>query len=529
MGICRSANDKKLNSSIPPEYSLIDIEEYSINNNEINQIYFQSLTERLENNIILKTEIINGKISKQKFKKKTDLDFQIEKEKFHKKQKEKLIKEREEKEKKEKKRLEILKKEREEKEKKEKERIANIQKRIIETKQNYYETINNIISSKEATIDTSLIEDMNEIGSIMKQQIIEDQQIHPNNYINITEAVKSDSNEYFPIALLAKNLESNGITTAIQKKSDNKDLTKTCLQLMTNGLITKQKCEVKFDFGDKKNDEIVNNPIEKKKFTNEWKQKIAKQLNVSPDDVIITNIRKGSVKFDILLRANENFENLTSYLNKISLTNSYVKSIKASNIFDGFILSPNMFDSRGNQGPNNYEREGLRGDKIYKGPIGWTGHGLFVFNQYDGGDNTWLGMTGKKPGEWCVAYHGTNIGYAQSILINKLKAGGRQAYSDDYDSNHPGHKVGDGVYVTPEIGIAESYSTPINGYKCVFMCRVNPKNVRIPTSCPNYWVVSGNSNDIRPYRLLIKYVGINKNYKEIYKKKLHPHCNCTIF
>ena len=44
------------------------------------------------------------------------------------------------------------------------------------------------------------------------------------------------------------------------------------------------------------------------------------------------------------------------------------------------------------------------------------------------------------------------------------------------------------------------------------MCRVNPKNVRIPTSCPNYWVVSGNSNDIRPYRLLIKYVGINKNF-----------------
>ena len=99
MGICRSANDKKLNSSIPPEYSLIDIEEYSINNNEINQIYFQSLTERLENNIILKTEIINGKISKQKFKKKTDLDFQIEKEKFHKKQIEILKKEIEEKKK----------------------------------------------------------------------------------------------------------------------------------------------------------------------------------------------------------------------------------------------------------------------------------------------------------------------------------------------------------------------------------------------------------------------------------------------
>ena len=100
-------------------------------------------------------------------------------------------------------------------------------------------------------------------------------------------------------------------------------------------------------------------------------------------------------------------------------------------------------------------------------------------------------MTGKQPGEWCLAYNGTNIRYAQSIWINELKAGGREAYSDDDDNNHPGHKVDDGVYVTPQILNAESYSTSINGYKCVFMCRINPKNVWIPTSCPNYWIVSG--------------------------------------
>ena len=114
---------------------------------------------------------------------------------------------------------------------------------------------------------------MNEMGVIMKQQIIEDQQINPQNYINIDQTVKSSSDQNFPIALLAKNLESNGITTAIQKKSDNKDLTKTCLQFMTNGLITKQKCDVKFDFGDKKNDEIVNNQIKKKNLELNGKKK----------------------------------------------------------------------------------------------------------------------------------------------------------------------------------------------------------------------------------------------------------------
>ena len=170
-----------------------------------------------------------------------------------------------------------------------------------------------------------------------------------------------------------------------------------------------------------------------------------------------------------------------------------------------------MFDPRGNQDPNNYERQGLRGGKIYKGPIGWTGHGLSVLDKYDGGNNTWLGMTGNTPGEWCVAYHGTNIQFAQSILITKLKAGGRQAYSGDDDINHPGQKVGDRVYVTPEIEIAEGYSTSINGYKFVFMIRVNPKNLRIPKTNNKtnnvYWIVSGHSNDIRSYRLFIKYVG----------------------
>ena len=67
--------------------------------------------------------------------------------------------------------------------------------------------------------------------------------------------------------------------------------------------------------------------------------------------------------------------------------------------------------------------------------------------------------------------------------------------------------MGLGFNVTPEISIAESYAKNINGYLCVFMCRINPKTMREPKSERNYWVVSGNSNDIRPYRLLIKYVG----------------------
>ena len=555
MGKCQSKRKTNLSESFQERYVLTENDEFALNECDDNRINFGKKTEYLENGDIRTTEISNGIIRRKTFRRKTDSEIyyeknkklieeqqriererkereeqeRIERERIEKERKEREEqerkkreeqeriereriererKEREEQERKERERKEREEQERKERERKEKEKIAKIQKRIFDTKQNYYKTINKLTSSNNTTIDSTLIEDMNEMGVIMKEQIIEDQKINPNNYININKTINNKSDKNFPIALLAKNLESKGITTAIQKQSRNKDLTKTCLQLMTNGLVNKQKCEVKFDFGEKKNDEILNNEKEKEKFIKDWKDKLSKKLGISPDDIIITNLRKGSLEADILLKTNSNFKRLVSSLNEIASYQSLkIKQIKQSNILSGIVLSPDMFDPRGNQDPNNYERQGLRGGKIYKGPIGWTGHGLFVYGQYDGGDNTWLGMTGTAPGEWCVAYHGTSLKFAQSILINSFKTGERQAFADDYDLNHPGQKVGEGVYVTPEISIADSYAENINNYKCVFMCRVNPKTLRQPRGQPDYWVVGGNSNDIRPYRLLIKYVG----------------------
>ena len=38
------------------------------------------------------------------------------------------------------------------------------------------------------------------------------------------------------------------------------------------------------------------------------------------------------------------------------------------------------------------------------------------------------------------------------------------------------------------------------------MCRVNPKMIREPDKKDKepYWILNGNSNEIRPYRILIK-------------------------
>ena len=46
-------------------------------------------------------------------------------------------------------------------------------------------------------------------------------------------------------------------------------------------------------------------------------------------------------------------------------------------------------------------------------------------------------------------------------------------------------------------------------YRLVIMVRVNPSFIRAPTTQPDYWIVDGKPNQLRPYRLLIKDMGSN--------------------
>ena len=79
---------------------------------------------------------------------------------------------------------------------------------------------------------------------------------------------------------------------------------------------------------------------------------------------------------------------------------------------------------------------------------------------------------------------------------------------DENDINHPGEKVGEGVYCSPDPKVLDDEGgiVDIKGkkYKIGFMLRVKPDKIRIAQSNQNYWVLNGNSEEIRPYRILIK-------------------------
>ena len=186
---------------------------------------------------------------------------------------------------------------------------------------------------------------------------------------------------------------------------------------------------------------------------------------------------------------------------------------------EGCKLSSGMLDARGNR-ESGWGVGEKRGGFDYTPPHqGWKGYGLKVWDKYDGGNNDWLACNGNQ-NEWAIAYHGigTKLGFTLEKATSSILAGGfrfskdGQAYADYDDARHPGNKVGVGVYCSPDPSVMESYAsgsrseTSVYGKKFMmgFMMRVKPDKIRYSNSQTNYWVLNGTTDEMRPYRILVK-------------------------
>jgi hypothetical protein len=296
------------------------------------------------------------------------------------------------------------------------------------------------------------------------------------------------------------------------------------LQFIYNGLCKKKKYELKFDFGEERNDQLLNDEKEFEKFKENLKIKISRDYNIPINKIIITYPQKGSFEVQVIFQDDEfNNLDLEEFKKKFQDEKDFeelknLKEIHTDIIMGACKLSKNQLDSRGNR-TDGWRVGEKRGNKPYDPPLGWIGIGLKVLDKYE--DNIWIGMNNAKE-EWCVAYHG--VGYSENsdnvkkitglIYNGSFKPGKRQAHDNCNDQFHPGKKVGEGVYCTPTIKTAEEYAgiSEINGvrYKTVLMARVKPEAIRHCDDCfdsrapYNYWVVNGTTDEIRPYRILYK-------------------------
>ena len=299
-------------------------------------------------------------------------------------------------------------------------------------------------------------------------------------------------------------------------------------------MIEKKKYDLHFDLGDERNQELLNNKEEQEKFHAKLRKKLSIEYGIPEEHIIITNPQKGSYSVQVIFEKEE-FNNKDIDINTLKgncndkefeeLKN--LKEVHKGLIMEGCKLNPSMLDSRGNRESGWGENE-ERGGFKYIPPKGWKGFGLKVFGKYDGGNNDWLAYDGN-PNEWAVAYHGigcrggTTVENAtHNIYTGGFRVGAAQACKDhkntntrykcdDPNENHS-DTVGVGVYCSPNPNVMEDYASQAvtkasaNGKKYLmgFMMRVKPDKIRISESVPDYWVLNGTTDEMRPYRIMIK-------------------------
>ena len=384
-----------------------------------------------------------------------------------------------------------------------------------------------------------VLEDMCILGSIMKEEIVEEKKNNPEKFISIEEATKEENKENgtFCLGIVAQTLENMGITTAIEKEESNdeksKDTSSTVLQFMMNGMMEKKKYDLHFDLGEERNNELLTNKEEQKKFNQKLRKKLSIEYNVPEDTIIVTNVQRGSYRVQVIFEKEDFNKNVDiNSLAKNCDNNEFqelknLKEVHSSLIMEGCKLSPDMLDSRGNRESGWGENE-KRGGFDYIPPKGWKGFGLKVWDKYDKGNNYWLAYDGN-PNEWAVAYHGigcrlgsTGEKATNSILKGGFKAGEGQAYKN-YQNDNPRYKkdnngndysikIGKGVYCSPDPSVMEEYASQANtkakangkNYLMGFMMRVKPDKIRYSNSQNDYWVLDGTTNEMRPYRIMVK-------------------------
>ena len=380
------------------------------------------------------------------------------------------------------------------------------------------------------TIDTELnpvnkyIENAINISYTIKKEIIEQQQLNPNKFVNITSTLSNpgllnntepSSEDYkYILCLIGKILENNGILVGIFKENNIKDrIDLSAIQFIFSGLINKKKFKLKFLVSEDKIINIKNNLGYRKIFIKRWKETIASRLNIDKNLIILTNPRQeGALFLDLAFNPQVSILNENDIKQK--LVQGEIVDCQMIPLLEACRLSPSIFDINFHKYYNNiinYNQR--RGGEEYIQPSSWTAYGINVLGKYDFGNNRWLNNNNGE-GEFAIAYYGinnlfnNNMNMIQNLLslMGNLESG--RTFVNVNNSRNPGEKCKTGAYFYRNPNYAENSSETIKiggfDYKIMFMCRVNPLKIRQPENFQDCWILNPSPDEVRPYKILIK-------------------------
>ena len=184
------------------------------------------------------------------------------------------------------------------------------------------------------------IESVSCLGSTVKNSIIYQTYHHPEKFVKIEEAEKkNEGTTLFVEAALANLLGNNDITCAIEKDTTDEKSAKINLQLISSGEIFRKKITVSFEYGKEENAKILSCENEKEKYISQKKKEYSLVFNCPEDQIIITNLRSGTVHYDFIIQGREPTNN---ELEKIAKDRA-VKDIKMARLIEELFLLHFLF------------------------------------------------------------------------------------------------------------------------------------------------------------------------------------------
>ena len=344
----------------------------------------------------------------------------------------------------------------------------------------------------------------------------------------------------FVLCLLSKILKDKGIETAIYKDKNNIICDDSIINILCCEVL--YKYDFIFDFCEEQNKKILNGKIEYENLCKSMKKILSKKLNIDENKILFSVPKKGSAKISVAFITPGIYqkEELISELKDVKELEK-LKDIHKTVLMEGCKLTKDIFDQKGNNKDPTWGENETRGGENYIPPIGWYGYGLNVENKFDDGNNNWLGYMNDED-EYAIAYYPIRNFHEDPKEMKKLinsisnlniidnKSDPFYSIFEKEDNINTGNilqeKCGTGIYFYQDINIAEKQASiiDINGirYKILIMCRVNPKKIRIPESCPFIWILNPDTFEIRQYRILIKIEALKPIADQTFKVETKP-------
>jgi hypothetical protein len=352
-----------------------------------------------------------------------------------------------------------------------------------------------------------IFELINKIGKIYKKEIEYDKQYNKDNYIYISDAVKCDDMVYRFLGVLGEEFKKYNVYSIIEKKSNDINLIDGIFKVLLSVYSILPKYEIKIRSESFKTI-CLSDPKKWIDFIDNLKCKISDKFKIDITKIYYISHRIDLCEITMVILDGEPLD-----FKKYEISFGII--VRKDALLEYIKLSPEFFDNKFNKSIDSWNKNNnKRGGEKYFPPIGWKGFALKVLNKFDNGDNTWLGNEGKE-GEWAIGYHGIGKGNEfkklMNIILNNLKNGPCQLYKSAPNIRDKNKGLsGVGVYLTADIKEAENYAAKIKlghrnkDFQFIIMCRVKPDSIRVPLGYRLNWIVDGNYDCLRPYRILVK-------------------------